>query len=95
VKFGLNRATITFVGFLLIAGYFLWAEHAAHIMLAIPYLPFLLLLLCPLMHVFMHGGHGHGGHRQDRADAESGTEAETQHGPTGHSPLPITRHRDE
>ena len=24
-------------------------------------LPFLILLACPLMHLFMHGGHGHGG----------------------------------
>ena len=34
-------------------------EHAAHALAA---LPFLLFLLCPLMHLFMHrGGHG-GGH---------------------------------
>jgi hypothetical protein len=26
-------------------------------------LPWLILLACPLLHVFMHGGHaGHGGH---------------------------------
>ncbi len=41
-----------------IAGYFLLNEHRAHFLGA---LPFLLLLACPLMHVFMHGGHG-GGH---------------------------------
>jgi hypothetical protein len=23
------------------------------------------LLACPLMHLFMHGGHGHGGHQHD------------------------------
>ena len=51
------------IGFLAIAGYFLVTEHRAHLALAIPYLPWLLLLACPLMHVFMHGGHGgHGGH---------------------------------
>lgn len=49
-----------FLGFLAIAGYFLLTEHRAHV---VPYLPFLLLLACPLMHIFMHGGHGHhGGH---------------------------------
>ena len=42
-----------------IALYFLLTEHRAHFFGA---LPFLLLLACPLMHVFMHGGHGgHGG----------------------------------
>ena len=40
-----------------IALYFLLTEHRAHFFLA---LPVLLLLACPLMHVFMH--HGHGGH---------------------------------
>ena len=40
-----------------VAAYFLLTEHRAHFLGA---LPFLLLLACPLMHVFMH--HGHGGH---------------------------------
>lgn len=35
-------------------------RHSAHIG---QLLPFLLLLACPLMHLFGHGGHGgHGGH---------------------------------
>ncbi|WP_026435915.1 DUF2933 domain-containing protein [Acidovorax sp. JHL-9] len=38
-----------------VAAYFLLTEHLAHVVGA---LPFLLLLACPLMHVFMHGGHG-------------------------------------
>ena len=44
-----------------IATYFLLTEHRAHFFGA---LPFLLLLACPLMHVFMHHGHGgkSGGH---------------------------------
>lgn len=41
-----------------VAGYFLLTEHLAHVVQALPYL---LLLACPLMHVFMH--HGHGGHQ--------------------------------
>ncbi len=48
------------LGFLVmgaIAAYFLLSEHRAHFLGA---LPLLLLLSCPLMHVFMH--HGHGGH---------------------------------
>lgn len=40
-------------------GYFLWTEHRAHVS---QWWPYALLLLCPLMHVFMHKGHGgHGG----------------------------------
>lgn len=32
--------------------------------------PYLLLLLCPLMHIFMHGSHGsHGGHGDHAASA--------------------------
>jgi len=41
-----------------VAGWFLWAEHRAHLLGALPYL---FLLACPLMHVFMHRGH-HGHH---------------------------------
>lgn len=52
----LRRYPFVLIGFLLVIGYFLLTEHRAHI---IPFLPFLLLAACPLMHVFMHHGHGH------------------------------------
>lgn len=39
--------------------YWLYNYHLEH---ALGFLPYAILLLCPLMHVFMHGGHGHGGH---------------------------------
>ena len=43
------------------ATYFLLMEHRQHVW---QYLPFIILLACPFMHVFMHGGHGgHSGHR--------------------------------
>ena len=61
-----SRANIVLVGFLLIAGFYLLTEHYAHV---IPLLPWLLLLACPLMHVFMHGGHG--GHRDSERDETS------------------------
>ena len=48
-----------FIGFLLIAGYFLITEHRAHLVALTPYLPFLLVLACPLLHLLHHGGHGH------------------------------------
>lgn len=39
-------------------GFYLVTEHTAHLFGALPYL---VLLACPLMHVFMHRGHGHRG----------------------------------
>ena len=48
-----------FWGFAAIGAFFLLTEHYAHV---VPYLPWLLLAACPLMHLFGHG-HGHGGHR--------------------------------
>lgn len=49
------KANWVLAGFLAIAAFFLIAEHKAHVL---PFLPFALLLACPLMHVFMHRGHG-------------------------------------
>lgn len=61
---------IALILFIIIGGFFLWAEHKAHIMGALPYL---ILLLCPLMHFFMHRGHGdHGKHSGNRADHDQG-----------------------
>lgn len=61
---GGNYGRWVFWGFLLIAGYFLVAEHRGHV---VEYLPVLLLLACPLLHFFHgHGGHGrHDGREQD------------------------------
>ena len=56
-SFWRSRYAIGLVVIGAIAGYFLLTEHLAHVIGA---LPWLLLLACPLMHVFMH--HGHGGH---------------------------------
>lgn len=53
------------VAFLAIAAFFLFAEHRAHLLGA---LPFLLLLACPLMHLFMHRGHG--GHDRNSEGSE-------------------------
>ena len=47
-------------------GFLLWEEHKVHLLGA---LPWLILLACPLMHVFMHGRHGgHGGHKGQGGD---------------------------
>jgi len=50
--------SLALCGVLVVAGFFLWQDHRAQLFGALPYL---LLLLCPLMHLFMHRGHGHGG----------------------------------
>ena len=56
-----------------VAAYFLFSEHRTHFFGA---LPFLLLLACPLMHMFMHGGHGgHGRHGGGHGDHASGKPA--------------------
>lgn len=56
-----GRTNWVFWGFVAVAGFFLFTEHRAHLL---GWLPYLLLLACPLMHLFMHGGHGgHGGRR--------------------------------
>ena len=53
--------------FLALAVFYLGDEHRTHLAGALRWLPLAFLLLCPLMHVFMHKGHGsHGGHGQGR-----------------------------
>jgi len=62
-NFFTSRAGLVLLGFLLIGGALLFTEHRAHVLGALIWLP---LLACPLMHLFMHGGHGdHEGHRGD------------------------------
>lgn len=46
---------VVLIAFLAIGAFYLYTEHRAHLFGALPYL---LLLLCPLMHLFMHRGHG-------------------------------------
>ena len=52
---------LVLIGFLAIGGAYLWMEHRAHLLGALVFLP---LLLCPLMHLFMH--HGHGEHSEPK-----------------------------
>ena len=61
-----SRNRLVLIGFLAIAAYFLWTEHKAHV---VQFLPYALLLLCPLLHMF-HGGHG--GHAGDDQQDHSG-----------------------
>ena len=61
-----SRIGLVLVGFLIIAGALLFTEHRAHVLGLLIWLP---LLACPLMHIFMHGGHGgHGSAQQQNGD---------------------------
>jgi len=72
------RAPLVFVGFAAIAAYFLLSEHRLHALSALPWI--LILLACPLMHVFMHGGHGgHGGHGSRDRSAGDAADSGTHH----------------
>lgn len=54
---------LIFIGFV---SYFLLIEHREHLF---QWLPFLIILACPLMHIYMHGGHGeHSSHNHQGDD---------------------------
>jgi hypothetical protein len=54
------------IALIAVGAYYVIAEHGAHVLSA---WPLLILLLCPLMHLFMHGGHGrHSGHGERNAE---------------------------
>jgi hypothetical protein len=60
-----SRTGLTLIGFLSIAGFFLATEHTAHFFGSLPYV---LLLLCPFLHLFMHSGHGNHGAPEGHAE---------------------------
>lgn len=65
-----SRTGLALMAFLAIAVFFLATEHTAHFFGVLPYL---LLLLCPLLHLFMHRGHGeHGGHASHQDESTQG-----------------------
>jgi len=58
-----SRTGLTAGVFLGFIAFFLVTEHTAH---TLQFLPWLIILLCPFMHMFMHhGGHGHN-HDEDK-----------------------------
>ena len=71
----MSKANIALIVFLSIAAFFLVTEHRAHLSgWFSSYGIWLLLLACPLLHLFMHGGHYHGGHGPSDASNESARE---------------------
>lgn len=74
IRHASNRAPFwAGVGLLaVVAGFFLWQEHRVHVLGALPWIFFgLFILACPLMHLFMHGGHRHGGGSGDHHTGRS------------------------
>ena len=63
---------LVLLAFLAIAAFFLLTEHRAHVLGALPYV---LVLLCPVLHLLMHGWHSH-------AHRSHGPSAVTQGGPS-------------
>ncbi|HCE5375955.1 TPA: DUF2933 domain-containing protein, partial [Legionella pneumophila] len=61
-----------------IISYYLIVEHGAHIASFLGASPLVLLvLLCPLMHLFMHRGHGgHGENHHHKSDDEDNDSSE-------------------
>lgn len=69
-QFLFSKPGLVLLGFLAVAGYFLWIEHQAHVIAA---LPWILIGCCLVMHLFMHGSHGgHGGHGSGPGRNEDG-----------------------
>lgn len=69
MRFLLSKTGLALVAFLALAAYLLWTEHRAHLAAVGPALPWLLLALCPLIHLFLHRGHGADPGREGGADA--------------------------
>lgn len=77
-SFWRTRYAVGMLLFAAIALFFLLSEHRAHTLSA---LPFLLLAACPILHIFMHGGHGHGSREQGKSPSENrAADTDTRHG---------------
>jgi hypothetical protein len=61
-----------------VALFYLLAEHRAH---ALGWLPYLIFLACPLMHLFMHHGHDAHGEPNQAKDTRG-----DEHDHAGHRP---------
>ena len=71
-RFWLTRKGIGVVGLIAAVLYFVLTEHRAHFIAA---LPFLILLLCPLMHLFMHHDHAENSRRSATDEDGGGDDA--------------------
>lgn len=75
-----SKGTVIACIVLVTVGFLVYTGHTAHLL---GFAPYLFILACPLMHVFMHGGHHHhndklgeehshgGGHGHDGNDKKT------------------------
>lgn len=55
-------------GAVAITAFYVFSEHRVHVVLVLPYL---LVLACPLMHLFMHRGHHRDGQHASPSENQS------------------------
>lgn len=81
-KRSIRLTWISFCVFAAVAAFYLLTEHRAHLL---GWLPYLIFLACPLMHLFMHRSHHHRGADADHAtDADSTGAADQTNKPYAH-----------
>lgn len=73
-----SRSMLVFLAFAGIALFFLLSEHRIH---ALSWLPLILLLACPFLHMSMHGGHGGHGGSDNGHRGHGSTQPEQPRGP--------------
>lgn len=88
-----QRARVIFWVLMGFAAFYLIAEHRLHLSGLWRWLPILILLACPLLHVFGHGGHGghgsHGGHGGHGGHGDGGADRASSNGaPPADVPTP-------
>lgn len=59
-------------------GYLLWTKGYQNVV------SYALLLLCPVMHLFMHRGHNHGGQTQENSQAAADSSTQSDRKPACH-----------
>ncbi|MBS2783948.1 DUF2933 domain-containing protein [Aeromonas salmonicida] len=60
-----SKAGVVLIMLVAIGVFYVVREHFGHVS---PFLPYLILLICPLMHFFGHGAHGRHGSSQANKD---------------------------
>lgn len=71
-----SRTGLVTICALAILGFLVYEGHGAHIL---GFAPYLLILACPLMHIFMHHGHHHDHADSDAKDDSSSANENKKH----------------